>query len=147
RIVDELAAASAAGLDFDETPDLLTALNAAVAALWERIEATPGEQLLTYEITTHALRNAELRAVAERQYEVSQAATEGLLTLAAQAGGATWTVPVPQLAGQTLAFVDGVTLRWLVDGDGAAARVRLASFAGYLATHARRGRRLRSVPR
>jgi AcrR family transcriptional regulator len=146
RIVDELAEASAAGLEFDEPPDLATALNAAVNALWDTIQATPGEQLLTYEITTHSLRNPELRSVASRQYEVSQTLTERVLTLAAAASGATWTAPVPQLAGETLAFVDGVTLRWLVDGDGAAARARLSSFAGYLATHGRR-RRLRSVPR
>lgn len=146
RIVDELADASAAGLEFDGAPDLVTALNAAIAALWDTIETTPSEQLLTYEITTYALRNAELHSVALRQYEVSQAAVEGLLTLAATASGATWTTPVPQLAGEALAFVDGVTLRWLVDGDGAAAHARLASFATYLATHARR-RRLRSVTR
>lgn len=149
RIVDELAEASAAGLEFDESdeaPDLPTALGAAIAGLWEMIEQTPGEQLLTYEITAHALRDPSLRSVALRQYDVSQQAAEDLLALVASASGATWTTPVPELAGQTLAYVDGVTLRWLVDRDGAAARARLTSFAEYLATHARR-RRLRVVPR
>jgi AcrR family transcriptional regulator len=145
HIVDELAGASAAGLEFGETPDLLSALNVAIAGLWASIEATPGEQLLTYEITTHTLRHPELRSVGRRQYEVSQAAAEGLLELAASASGATWTRPVPELAGEVLAFVDGVTLRWLVDGDGTAARERLRSFAAYLATHSRR-RRARPKP-
>jgi AcrR family transcriptional regulator len=142
RIVDELAAAGAAALAFgDDTPDLVTALRCAIAALWETVEASAGAQLLTYEITTHALRNAELRGVAVRQYEVSHAAAEELLRLAAEASGATWTRPLDTLAAEALAFVDGVTLRWLVDGDGAAARDRLAAFAGYLATQARTRRR------
>jgi AcrR family transcriptional regulator len=145
RIVDELAQAGTSALEFgDEAPDLDTALGCAIEGLWATIEDTAGAQLLTYEITTHALRNPELRGVAARQYEVSHAAAERLLALAAEASGATWTRPVAELAAEALAFVDGVTLRWLVDGDGAAARARLAAFAGYLATQARTRRRKRS---
>jgi AcrR family transcriptional regulator len=145
RIVDELAQAGAAALEFgDDEPELGTALRCAVDGLWQTIEATAGAQLLTYEITAHALRNPELRGVAARQYEVSHAAAERLLVLAAEASGATWTRPSGELAAEALAFVDGVTLRWLVDGDGAAAQARLAAFAGYLATQARTKRRKRS---
>jgi AcrR family transcriptional regulator len=140
RIVEELAAAGAAALDL-EAADLGTALRSAVATLWSAIEATAGEQLLTYEITTHALRHPELRDVARRQYEVSQAATESVLALAATATGATWRRPLVELAAEVLAFIDGVTLRWLVDGDSAAARARLASYADYLAGQAKARRR------
>jgi AcrR family transcriptional regulator len=139
RIVDELAAAGAAELPVGAAaPDLISALRAGVLGLWSVIQRTPGEQLLTYELTTHALRQPGLRPVATRQYEVSQQAAETLLGLAADAAGATWTRPVPELAGEALAFVDGVTLRWLVDGDSVAARARLESFAAYLATHSDR---------
>jgi AcrR family transcriptional regulator len=141
RVVEELADASAAGLAFDSPPDLPAALGAAVAAVWDTIEATPAEQLLTYEITTFALRHPDLGGVARSQYEVSQAAVERLLTLAADATGARWTRPVPELAAEVLAFLDGVTLRWLVDRDGAAARSRLDSFARYLAASSRAARR------
>ena len=148
RIVADLTAAATAALPVAHAPDLPAALDTAVLAMWTLIEKTPGEQLLTYEITTHALRHRELRSVAERQYEVSQQAVEQVLELAAAVSGATWTMPVPELAAETLAFVDGVTLRWLVDGDSAAARNRLASFGGYLATHARRRRgRVRTLAR
>lgn len=151
RIVDELSAAGAAGVsagsdgrdDDRDEPDLGTALEAAIAGLWQTIEASPGEQLLTYEITTHALRNRELRAVATQQYEVSQAAAEQLLELAASASGARWRRPVAELAGEALAFVDGVTLRWLVDGDATAAQARLETFAGCLAAQATPRRRRR----
>ncbi len=143
RIVDELAAAAAAELPVGMVaPDLVSALRTGVLGLWAVIQRTPGEQLLTYELTTHALRQPGLHPVATRQYSVSQQAAETLLDLAADAAGATWSRPVAELAGEALAFVDGVTLRWLVDGDAAAARARLESFAAYLATQSgRRGRR------
>lgn len=141
RIVEDLTDASAAAMAMAEQADLPTALRTAVTGLWELIEQTPGEQLLTYEITTYALRSSALRDVAGRQYAASQAAAEQLLTLAASAGRATWSRPVADVAAEALAFVDGVTLRWLVDGDGAAARERLATFAGYLATQADARRR------
>jgi AcrR family transcriptional regulator len=140
RIVDELAAGSAAALAPGKAPDVAAALRLAVDGLWRRIEAAPAEQLLTYEITVHALRNPPLGAVAARQYAASQRAVEELLALVAEAGRSDWTRPVPELAAETLAYVDGVTLRWLVDRDGAAARSRLAAFAGYLAANARRRR-------
>ncbi|MCU1658852.1 MAG: regulatory protein TetR [Pseudonocardiales bacterium] len=141
RIVDELARAGSEGLAFDGATDLAGALHAAVAALWDTIEVTRGAQLLTYEITTHALRDPDLHAVARRQYEVSHAAAASLLALAADASGAAWVRPLDDVAGEALAFVDGVTLRWLVDGDSAAARARLDGFAAYLATQAKAGRR------
>ncbi|MEO6886466.1 MAG: TetR family transcriptional regulator [Jatrophihabitantaceae bacterium] len=142
KIVDDLSVAGTEGLILDESaPDLATALRSAIAGLWASIEATPNEQLLTYEITTYALRDRSLRSVAIRQYEASQAAAEALLSLAASACGATWLCPVADLAAEALAFVDGVTLRWLVDGDAHRAQVRLDGFAGYLATQVKPRRR------
>lgn len=133
RIVDELLLAAAEGLAVPEATDLAATLRAALDGLWRSIEATPREQLLTYEITTHALRTPGLRSAAERQYAVSHAAASGLLQLAAQASGATWIDPVDELAGMALAMIDGVTLRWLVDLDSEGARRRLGAFADYLA--------------
>jgi AcrR family transcriptional regulator len=146
RIVDDLTGAGAAALAVDAAPDLAAALATAVDGMWTAIERSAGEQLLTYEITTHALRNPALQGVAERQYAASQAAAERLLQLVADAAAASWRRPVPELAAEALAFVDGVTLRWLVDRDGAAARARLASFAGYLATQATRRRIAKAAP-
>lgn len=137
KIVDDLSAAGAEGLAPEQSaPDLITALRAAITGLWASIQATPNEQLLTYEITTYALRDRSLGSVALRQYSASQAAAEALLSLAGTAGCATWRRPVAELAAEALAFVDGVTLRWLVDGDARAAQARLEAFAGYLATQA-----------
>jgi AcrR family transcriptional regulator len=138
RIVEELRRAGAAGIDIAaepaSPPDVATALRFAVESLWRTVEASPGAQLLTYEITTHALRNPGLDPIAREQYEVSQAAAAEVLSLAVAAAGARWVRPLDDLAAEALAFVDGVTLRWLVDRDSVAARRRLDSFTGYLAT-------------
>ena len=136
RIVHDLVAAGAEPLTDVIAEDLTSALRSALTGLWASISATREAQLLTYEITTQSLRQPALRSVADRQYEIAQAAAEGLLLLSAQACGATWTEPIEELGAQALAFVDGVTLRWLVDGDGTGAVRRLDAFAVYLATHA-----------
>jgi AcrR family transcriptional regulator len=136
RIVNDLIEAGAEQLTGGPAEDLPTALRRALTGLWASITSTREAQLLTYEITTQSLRQPALRNVADRQYEVSQAAAEGLLLLSADACGATWTEPIEDLGAQALAFVDGVTLRWLVDADGDGAVRRLESFADYLATFA-----------
>jgi AcrR family transcriptional regulator len=136
RIVHDLTEAGANELAGFDAPDLPSALRGALDGLWASIVATRGAQLLTYEITTQSLRHPSLRSVADRQYAVSQAGAEGLLVLAAQACGAQWSTDVAELGAEALAFVDGITLRWLVDGDVAGARRRLEHFADYLATHA-----------
>ncbi|WP_338182009.1 TetR family transcriptional regulator [Jatrophihabitans sp.] len=136
RIVSDLAEAGAEELGAFEAVDLPSALRGALAGLWASITATRDAQLLTYEITTQSLRQPSLRAVADRQYVVSQAAAEALLALAAEACGAQWAAPLSELGAEALAFVDGVTLRWLVDGDSAGALARLSRFADYLGTQA-----------
>lgn len=144
RIVADLLSAASGALDIDGADDLASALRLAVDGLWDRIEASRDAQLLTYEITTHALRNPAMEHVALAQYEASREAVAALLAIAAQTAGATWLNPVDELADEVLSFLDGFTLRWLVDGDGVAARSRLAAFTEYLRKYAKTGRRRRS---
>ena len=136
RIVNDLINAGAEQLVDVAASDLPTALRRALTGLWSSITATRDAQLLTYEITTQSLRQPPLRSVADRQYAISQAAAEGLLQLCAEVCGAAWSDPLVELGAQALAFVDGVTLRWLVDGDSDGAVRRLESFADYLSTRA-----------
>lgn len=148
RIVADLgaAASSAVGVDGGSPDtDIGSMLVRAVVATWQLVEATANEQLLTYEITVHALRTPELRDVAARQYAASQAAVEQLLFAAADTAGVEWSRPVAEVAADVLAVLDGVTLRWLVDRDGDAARARLENFARYVAASTRRVARRRKV--
>lgn len=137
RIVAELGEAGEKRLAAVAGGTLEQALLAGVRGLWEVLTATARRQLVTYEITTHALRHPGLRDVAREQYAVSQAAVEAFLAHAATTAGARWTRPVPELAALTLAVVDGVTLRWLVDDDAAGGLARLEDFARSLPGSAR----------
>lgn len=129
RIVAELAEAGEQRLAAVAGGDLEEALLAGVRGLWTVLTATARRQLVTYEITTHALRHSGLRDVAREQYAVSQAAVEAFLDHAARTAGTRWARPVGELAALTLAVVDGVTLRWLVDDDRVGALARLEDFA------------------
>ncbi len=145
QIVTDLLAAASDAPGFDDAEDLAVALRCAVDGLWDGIEATRAAQLLTYEITAHALRNPALHRVAEQQYAVSRAAVCALLSSAATSTRSAWLRPVDELADEVLAMLDGIILRWLVDGDGAAARARLARFVDYLRIYAKTTRRRRKA--
>jgi hypothetical protein len=56
-----------------------------------------------------------------------------VLDLIATAAGVSWRRPLAEVAAEALAFIDGVTLRWLVDGNSVAAVARLSTFAAHLA--------------
>jgi hypothetical protein len=110
--------------------------------LWPIIEATPNHQLLTYEITAHALRqrsagNVSAGAIAEQQYRTLDVETVAFLDLCAKRAGVTWITPVEQVARFVLAFMNGLVLRWLVDGDSDAALSALDDLVQILTTKAR----------
>jgi AcrR family transcriptional regulator len=138
RCVAELGKAGLDALSAVEDT-LVAALRAGVRGMWTALSASRARQLVTYEITTYSLRQHGEHAVAVGQYEVGQQAVEAFLTRAAHNSGNHWTRPVPELAGMTLALIDGVCLRWLVDGDEEGALARLDGFAETMARHAAPG--------
>lgn len=121
----------------DRSADLELALRAALARLWDLIEATPGRQLLTYEITTRALREPRLNDVAQQQYDNAMRSCAGVLTEVATQVGVLWDREVDELAGLVVMAIDGATLRWLVDKDSDAALRRLGDIARLLVTMVR----------
>ena len=116
--------------------ELEFALQAALNRLWELHEATPGRQLLTYEITTRALREPRLNDVAQQQYDSAVQACCAVLEHVADHVGLTWDRDVREMADLVVMAVDGATLRWLVDKDSAGALRRLGDVARMLATMA-----------
>src|SRR5699024_8870561 len=126
-------------------------LRAGVAGMWGLIETTPDIQLLTYEITTYALRRgagedaaAERRisahSLAARQYAVTAAVAVEFLTAAAEATGVTWTESVEYVGRLCLTFIDGLVLRWLVDRDSDIAQRQLNDVVDMLVASARPAR-------
>lgn len=120
----------------DRSAELEVALCAALGRLWSLHEATPGRQLLTYEITTRALREPRLNDVAEQQYRTTVASCGGVLQHVADQVGVTWQRDVEDVASLVVMAIDGATLRWLVDKDSEAALRRLSDVARMLVTMA-----------
>jgi AcrR family transcriptional regulator len=116
--------------------DLEKSVRNAFLGFWQLVEATPQAQLLTYELTSWALRNAETEPLAREQRASQLAGIEAILAEISAATGVSWKVPAEQLARMTLAITDGVTLGWLVDRDTASAVQALESFADQLVVFA-----------
>lgn len=112
--------------------DLEESVRNAFLGFWQLVEATPESQLLTYELTSWALRNAETEPLAREQRASQLAGIEAILAEISVATGASFKVPAEQLARMTLAITDGVTLGWLVDRDTASAVQALETFADQL---------------
>ena len=116
-------------------------LRAGIGGLWPIIEATPDQQLLTYEITALALRqrgagHAAAGAIAARQYHTMDTEAVAFLDLCAHRAGVTWSTPVDQVARLAVSALDGLVLRWLVDRDSAAALAALDDLVQIIATKA-----------
>ena len=126
-----------ASADLSEVPDGATAdevVQAFVDAFWQSISSSRGAQLLSYELTTASLRHEELRDVALEQYRGQWSAAESVLEEIARVAQVEWIQPVPELARAVVAFVDGLSLSWLVDGDDEAARESMHRFGQFLST-------------
>ena len=117
-------------------PDARAAVGDALAGAWAAIQEHRGTQLLSFELTTSALRHPELRGVATAQLARNLEESRDLLERAAAAAGVRWSVPITLLARFAVAALDGVALAWLVDDDDAAAQAALDSFADHIAMHA-----------
>lgn len=112
--------------------DVASSVRNAFLGFWHLVEATPDAQLLTYELTSWALRNAETEPLAREQRASQLAGIEQILAEVSTATGVNWSLPTGQLARMTLAITDGVTLGWLVDRDTASAVLTLETLADQL---------------
>ncbi len=112
--------------------DLPSSVRNAFVGFWKLVEETPEAQLLTYELTSWALRNADTEPLAREQRESQLAGIEQILAEISAACGVSWSVPPGRLARMTLAITDGVTLGWLVDRDTDAAVQVLETFVDHL---------------
>ncbi|MCD5309423.1 TetR/AcrR family transcriptional regulator [Kineosporia babensis] len=121
----------------ERSAELEHALQEALGRLWALHEATPGRQLLTYEITTRALREPRLNDVAQQQYDTTVRTCGAVLAHVADQVGVAWDREIDEIASLVVMAIDGATLRWLVDKDSAAALRRLGDVARMLVTMAR----------
>jgi TetR/AcrR family transcriptional regulator, acrEF/envCD operon repressor len=125
----------------DKGVDALRSLiRVALGVMWYDVERTRNRQLLTYEVTTYALREGESvperLGIAREQYSFSDAAVAAILQKATALTGTTWTTPIEVLSRLLLSMIDGIVLRWLVDEDGETVLTLLDKIADILAAQA-----------
>ncbi|MEU2199526.1 TetR family transcriptional regulator [Isoptericola sp. NPDC019482] len=109
-------------------------LEALLLAQWTPIEADPDAQLVLFELGELALRDPDLRELAEwEQRAAVDKATEALERLVTDLS---WTLARPPraVAQLTVATVDGVARAWLRHRDDDQARATLSDLASLLAT-------------
>lgn len=100
---------------------------------WQTVEDDPNRESVLMALTQHALREASLDGVAQRQYMAYHDTARASLEAIAKGLQVNWVLPVEQLARMLVVVTDGVTLAWLVDRDSEAAVAALDAFAGQLA--------------
>ena len=102
--------------------DLREILEAGFLRYLDHLKADPEHEQAMLELTQYALRSPERHPFAVRQYAHYAELAEHSLAIAADHAEVSWNVPVEQVARLLVAFSDGLTLKWLVDRDDAAAQ-------------------------
>ncbi|SED94505.1 TetR/AcrR family transcriptional regulator [Streptomyces sp. TLI_105] len=90
----------------------------ALQTYWDHVTAHPGEHMLTYDLTQYALREPGFEHLARAQYEQYVASAAALIDQVSEVRGQEPRVPVEVLARYLAAAIDGLTLQFLVLGDG-----------------------------
>jgi AcrR family transcriptional regulator len=111
----------AAVLSGDEV-ELFDVVLAGLTAYFEHVVAHPHSHLVTYELTTTAIRDAELGDVAKRQYDYYLQENEKLLRAAAELLSIEFLHPLPVVSRYAFSLMDGLALNWLARGDADEAR-------------------------
>jgi AcrR family transcriptional regulator len=122
----------------DGPPELLELAVAGIYAYFDHVVQHPLEHLVTYELTTNALRDEELLEVAKRQYEYYLEQNAALLEALGELLGLEFTEPLPVVNRYIFSVMDGLALNWLAKGDEEEARAVLDLLARTLTTLVRR---------
>ncbi len=104
------------------TDDLYQLVVAGLTAYFDHVVGHPDQHLVTYELTTTALRDEELEDVAKRQYDYYLEENEKLLVAVTDLLGVRFTEPVPVINRYVFSVMDGLALNWLARGDEEEAR-------------------------
>ncbi|MEX2324841.1 MAG: TetR/AcrR family transcriptional regulator [Nitriliruptoraceae bacterium] len=105
-----------------EIDDLTVFARHVLEGYWSVIEDTPNLQLAQYELTVYALRQPELRDLADLQYQRLADAVEQVLDHVPTISPGQQRTDFARFITATM---DGLVLQYLIEGDKAAARRRL----------------------
>ncbi|MGV9673576.1 MULTISPECIES: TetR/AcrR family transcriptional regulator [unclassified Gordonia (in: high G+C Gram-positive bacteria)] len=111
--------------------DLREVLAAAMDAYLRLLERNPDRELALLEVAAHAMRHDP--PAAHRQWQTYRATVAEALSFIADTMSMRWTLPVTDLAHIVTSTLDGLTLSWLTDRDGDAARRHIDLLSGTFA--------------
>jgi AcrR family transcriptional regulator len=109
--------------------NLQATIRSALGAYWSHVMANPEEHLLTYEVTAYCLRQPGFVDVARAQYEHYTRAYVEVFEQMRDLLGVESAWPIPVLANYLASVIDGLTLNWLAQRDGAHAEEVLDAIA------------------
>jgi AcrR family transcriptional regulator len=130
----EIDAATLSGTDAEPYELVLAGL----CAYFDHVVSHSDAHLVTYELTTTALRDTELEDVAKRQYDYYLEENEQLLAAVAELMGFEFTEPIPVVSRYVFSVMDGLALNWLARGDEEQARKVIELTARTILTLVRR---------
>ncbi|KAA0022521.1 TetR/AcrR family transcriptional regulator [Antrihabitans cavernicola] len=110
-------------------------LHSALSGFWPMVEEAPDRRLLVFELTAYGLRHPD-SGVASAQYRSLDEYGTVFLNECAKRTGTTWLEPVGAVARLSLALLDGLVLRWLVDRRSEAMLAQLDDVAAIIASKA-----------
>lgn len=126
RVTEAIAQQSKADIDAAvlaaESRDVYQLLLAGLSAYFDHVKAHPLEHLVTYEVTTTALRDPELEEAARRQYEYYLEENRLLLEAVAELLGIEYIADVSVVSRFAFSLMDGLALNYLAKGDEEEAR-------------------------
>lgn len=126
EVTETIARQSKADIDAavlaDEPVDLYGLVHAGLTAYFDHVVAHPEEHLVTYELTTTALRDPELEVAAARQYEYYLGQNRLLIEAAADLHGFDFLVDLEVASRFAFSVMDGLALNYLAKGEEEEAR-------------------------
>lgn len=118
-IVENEGRAAAATLSSGR--DVRSAVRAGLQGYFDTLTAEPNREQAMFELLHYSMRTEELSDLPHAQYEMYRRTASELLSAGAEAVGATWRLPLEDVARLLVTFISGLTLAWLVDRDDVAA--------------------------
>ena len=119
-VVQTIARRSRAVMDeavfASETDDVAEIVKAGMLAYFNHVVAHPHEHLVTYELTTTALRDAELESVAKEQYDYYLEDNQQLLEAGADLLQLEVLEDLPVVTRMLFSLMDGLALNYLARG-------------------------------
>lgn len=110
-------------------------IRSALEAWWQDVLANPQTQAVMFDITVHAHYDPDLRDLGTYQYAEAHATVLALLNYAIRDGQYAWDTDIEQLAVSVVAFLDGLSLRYMVEPHNNSFSAALDTFAAELSAH------------